>query len=162
MTTNLNTQYIAEYMEECSSQAQQLMQLLTDERNVISSNDGRALEEITANKEKLAKEIQANTQVCNQRLQQAGYSADNRGLIEYLQSCTETHGIQLKKAWETLQSLLKDCQYENRINGRLLGSSQRRIKQALAILQGKPQDEDLYGSAGETVNSSMGNSLTHV
>jgi len=161
MTTDRNTQYIAEYLEQATKQAQQLMQLLNDERSVISSNDGDALEKITANKEKLAKEIQADTQVCTQYLQQAGFSADKNGLIEYFKSCTDSHSKQLKTVWQKLQALLKECQEENRINGRLLGSSQRRIKQALSILQGKSVSEELYGRGGETVNESMGNSLTH-
>ena len=161
MTNNLNTQNLKEYLEEGANQAQRLMQLLNDERSIISSNDGNALENIAASKEKLAKEIQASTQICNQRLEQAGYNADNRGLIECIQSCTETHSRHLKETWEKLQSLLKECQDANRINGKLLGNSQRRIKQALSILQGKPLDEELYGRGGETVHQSTGNTLTH-
>lgn len=161
MTTNLDTQYITEYLEECNSQAQQLMQLLLNERNVISSNDAPALEVIATSKEKLAQAIHASTQVCCQHLQQAGYGADAPGLTGYFQNCSESHVKLFKLTWEKLQLLLEQCQDENRINGKLLNNSQRRIKQALAILQGKPFDEELYGRGGETVNHSTGNSLTH-
>jgi len=161
MLTNLSAQYVSEYLEEATGQARQLIQLLDDERKVIAANDGQALEGITASKEKLAQAMQASTQVCSQRLQQAGFSANNSGLLDYFQSCNEVHATQLTQTWENLQSLLKECKDENRINGKLLGGSQRRIKQALAILQGKPVDEELYGRGGESVNHSTGNSLTH-
>jgi len=161
MTSTLNTEYLAAYLEEGTNQAQQLMQLLNDERDIISSNDANALENIAASKEKLAQKIQASTVICSQRLEQAGYTANNSGLAEYFQRCSETNSKQLKSTWEKLQSLLKECQNKNRINGKLLGNSQRRIKQALSILQGKPVDEELYGRGGETVHQSTGNSLTH-
>ena len=161
MTSTLDTEYLAAYLEEGTNQAQRLMQLLNDERAIISSNDGHALEEIATSKEKLAQEIQASTVICSQRLEQAGYTANNRGLAEYFQRCPETHSKHLKTTWKKLQNLLKECQDKNRINGKLLGNSQRRIKQALSILQGKPVDEDLYGRGGETVQQSTGNTLTH-
>ncbi|MCK4742523.1 MAG: flagellar protein FlgN [Sulfuriflexus sp.] len=157
---NLDPQVIAEYLKEAGHQAQLLIQLLDDERVCISSNDGQALEEIAVNKATLAQTIQASTKVFSQQLQQAGFSADNHGLTDYFENCDQTHASNFKDTWQNLQLRLKECQDENRINGKLLGSSQRRIKQALSILQGQPVDEDLYGRGGEAVNHSTGNSLT--
>lgn len=156
MNKNLDPQTIAEYLKEASNQAQLLMTLLRDERQCISSNDASALEEIASSKATLAQTIQVSTKIFSEHLQQAGFSADDRGLADYFESHNEAN----KTTWQDLQSLLKECQDENRINGKLLGNSQRRIKQALSILQGKPADEDLYNRGGESVNQSNGNSLT--
>jgi len=161
MSTKLSTDYIANYLDNVAKQAQQLMALLQEERNIISSNDGIALEEVTLSKEKLAETIQISTQHFNQHLQQAGFGNNNLSLSKYFETCVEPVATQFKTTWQNLQLVLKQCQDENRINGRLLNSSQRRIKQALSILQGQSIEEDLYGSGGESVNQSSGNSLTH-
>lgn len=160
MDKSLELQTIAKYLTEAGNQTRQLMQLLQDERESISSNDGNALEKIATSKATLAQTIQTSTKIFNQHLQQTGFSADKDGLADYLENCDTTHASNFKDTWKELQALLKKCQDENRINGKLLGSSQRRIKQALSILQGQAIDEDLYDRGGETVNHSTGNSLT--
>ena len=161
MATKLSTEYIARYLEKGAEQARQLMALLQEERNILSGSDGAALETVTHSKEKLAETIQMNTRQCSQYLHQAGFGNDNLSLSKYIETCAEPFATQFKTTWNNLQSILKQCQDENRINGKLLNSSQRRIKQALSILQGQPVEEDLYGSSGEAVNQSSGNSLTH-
>jgi len=161
MNNKLSTEYIASYLEKGAEQARQLMALLQEERNILSSNDGAKLEKITHSKEQLAETIQTSTRQCSQQLHQAGFGNDNLSLSKYIETCAEPVATQLKTTWNNLQSMLKQCQDENRINGKLLNSSQRRIKQALSILQGQPVEEDLYGSSGESVNHSSGNSLTH-
>lgn len=161
MSTTISAEYVAGYLKSATEQAKQLMSLLQDERNILSSNDGAALESITSNKEQLAENLQKSTRQCSQRLQQAGFGSDDLSLSKYIDSYEEPFAVQLKEQWLALQSILKQCQDENRINGRLLNSSQRRIKQALSILQGQPVEEDLYGKAGVAVNPSSGKSLTH-
>ena len=161
MATTPGTDYIAEYLEKGIEQAQRLMSLLQDERNVLSTNDSSALENITNSKEQLAEAIQISTRQCGQYLQKAGFGDNNQSLSEYIKTCSEPFSTKFESMWHNLQSILKQCQEENRINGKLINSSQRRIKQALSILQGQPVDEDLYGSGGKTVNTSSGNSLTH-
>lgn len=161
MASTLSTEYIAEHLDKVEAQAKQLMTLLQDERDVLSTNDGSALEVITNSKEKLAEEIQMNTRKCNQHLLDAGFGESNVGLTKYIETCAEPLATQFRTAWDNLKSILKQCQEENRINGKLINSSQRRIKQALSILQGKPVEEDLYGKGGKSINPSSGNSLTH-
>jgi len=161
MSEKLSTQYISNYLEEGTEQAQLLMSLLQAERNVLSSNDSAALEVITNKKEKLTETIKTSTKQCKQYLQQAGFGNDNLSLNKYIETCAEPFTAKLKTMWSSLQAVLKQCQEENRINGKLITSSQRRIKQALSILQGQPVEEDLYGKAGETINPTSGNSLTH-
>jgi len=161
MATSLSTEYIDQYLQQGTEQAQQLMKLLQDERHILSSNDGAALEAVTDSKQQLAQTIQASTRICSQLLDKAGFGNDARSLSNYIQSCAEPHASKFKVTWEKLQSILKQCQDENRINGKLINSSQRRIKEALSIIQGQPVEEDLYDRGGETVNQSSGNSLTH-
>ena len=153
----LNPDYIADYLDKGEQQVAQLMQLLQDERDCISKNDGDRLARIAQDKQKLAQEIQDHTQQCEDSLHQAGFGNDNDSLRNYIERCAQP----LVVRWQSLQKQLKQCQTENRINGKLLTNSQRRIKQALAILQGKPVEEDLYGKAGKAVTTSSGNSLTH-
>ena len=153
----LNPEYIADYLDKGEQQVAELMQLLQDERDCISCNDAIKLAHITQNKQQLAQEIHTHTQQCEHALQQAGFGNDNNSLRTYIERCAKP----LLNRWQSLQALLKQCQTENRINGKLLINSQRRIKQALAILQGKPVEEDLYGKAGQALTESSGNSLTH-
>ncbi len=161
MTNTLSTDYLADYLEKGLERAQHLLSLLQDERNVLSKNDSSALENITNSKEELAEAIQISTRQCRQYLQQAGFGDNSQSLSEYIKMCSEPFATKFEPMWHNLQSILKQCQEENRINGKLINSSQRRIKQALSILQGQPVDEDLYGSGGKSVTSSLGNSLTH-
>lgn len=161
MVTTLSTQYISKYLEEVAAQAEQLMSLLQEERDVISVSNGDALEAVTSSKEKLATAIQFNTRQCSQQLQQAGFGNNDLSLSKYIDSCSEPYTSQFRSAWNDLQSVLKQCQEENRINGKLISSSQRQIKQALSIIQGKPVEEDLYGKSGKSINPTSGNTLSH-
>jgi len=160
MNEDMTAAYMGTYLEQSYAQASRLLQLLTNEREAISKSDADALEGITAEKKHIARQLENATQACMALLKQSDFSSDDKGMLDFFASCEEPHAVQLSEQWNTLQGVLKQCKEENRINGQLLESSQRRIKQAIGILQGQPTDQELYGRKGKTLATSLTNSLT--
>jgi flagella synthesis protein FlgN len=54
-----------------------------------------------------------------------------------------------------LRGLLERCAERNRLNGRIIELSRRRVQQALALLRGQSAGGELYGPAG-TASASSG------
>ena len=160
MTASLNTTYMQDYLDRQLQDAQALLELLGNEREALSGNDGEAIEAFAASKYRLAREVETATQQCNQLLEQSGFDTNKSGIEKFFQSCGEPHATAFSSRWKECQDILLQCQQENRVNGKLIDSSKRRIKQAISILQGQPVDEELYGKRGNTVNHATGSSLT--
>jgi len=160
MNEDMTTAYMGTYLEQSYGQATRLLQLLNNEREAISNSDATALEGITAEKKHIARQLENATQACMNLLKQSEFSGDDKGMLDFFATCEDAQAAQLTEQWNTLQGVLKQCKEDNRINGQLLDSSQRRIKQAIGILQGQPTDQELYGRKGKTLATSLTNSLT--
>ena len=160
MSEVLNVAYMSAYLEQSFGNATRLLQLLKDERESIANSDATTLEGITSEKKHIARILESSTKECSTLLSQAEYEVGDKGMLDFFATCGEPHTSQMTTRWNELQDILKQCQEDNRINGQLLDNSQRRIKQAIGILQGQPTDQELYGRRGKTISQSLTNSLT--
>jgi len=160
MSEALTAAYMSAYLEQSFANATRLLQLLNDEREAISNSDATALEGITSEKKHIARILENSTKECSAQLSHSDFEVGEKGMLDFFASCGQPHADQLTSRWNELQDVLRQCQENNRINGQLLDSSQRRIKQAIGILQGQPTDQELYGRRGKTIGTSLTNSLT--
>ena len=155
-----NSTYIKVCLEDELKYATSLLDLLSAERDTLSKSNGKALEVLAKQKSELAEQLEISTQRRNTYLIES-LGAATGDMHEYIDTCPATEdGQQLKSLWQQLTTMLNECREQNRLNGSILESSQRSIKQAIAILQGQGQTGELYGRAGKTVSSASGHSLT--
>lgn len=155
-----NTTYIKVCLEDEIKYAKGLLDLLCAEQDALAKNNSSDLEELAGQKRELAEQLEISAgRRSKHMLETTGMAtADVQDYIDNLPS-TE-NGRQLKVLWEQLVALLGTCREQNRLNGSILESSQRSIRQAIALLQGQGQDGELYGRAGRTVSSASGHTLT--
>lgn len=152
--------YIRQYLEQCLTISGQLIALLERERNALSNQSAKELEVTACEKRQLADLIDKQTIDCTQRLDVEGYGAGPKAISTYIEQADEELRAELSSQWQSIQENLSRCQNENRVNGRVLQSSQQRIKQAIDILHGQTPDGELYGRAGKTVSDSKAHTLS--
>jgi len=153
--------YIQQYLTQCVACSEQLLAMLERERNALSNQSAKELENTAFEKKLLADIIDKQTKECSQRLEQEGYGQGPQSISTFIQQATAEDAQQeLSTLWQSLQENLGHCQDKNRLNGRVLESSQKRIKQAIDILHGQTPDGELYGRAGKTVSDSKAHTLS--
>lgn len=155
-----NSTYIKVCLEDELRFASSLLELLCAEREALSENNASALEKIAGQKRNVAEQLETSAERRSAYLLET-IGAASPDLRDYLDAAPASEeSRQLTTLWEELAALLNDCREQNRLNGSILESSQRSIKQAIALLQGQGQAGELYGRAGKTVPSASGHSLT--
>ncbi|MCK4871030.1 MAG: flagellar protein FlgN, partial [Gammaproteobacteria bacterium] len=126
----------------------------------LSKSNGNEVEEIAKQKRDLAEKLETSAERRSKHLLETTGLA-TADMQDYIDNHPSTENSQqLKVLWERLIELLGQCREQNLLNGSILESSQRSIKQAIAILQGHGQAGELYGRAGKTVSSASAHSLT--
>lgn len=155
-----NSTFIKVCLEDEVKYANGLLELLSAERNALAKNNGKELENIAQQKRKLAEQLELSAgRRTNHLLETSGMASTD--IRDYLNHCAPTeNGQELNTLWQQLSDSLNQCREQNRLNGSILESSQRSIKQAIALLQGQGQEGELYGRAGKTVSSTPGHSFT--
>ena len=148
-------------LEDEVTYANHLLELLIAERDALSKSDGDALEAIAKQKSQVAEQLETSTERRNKHVfEETGQEVTN--LQDYIDtSVSADNQPALKLLWEQLLEQLKQCREQNLLNGSVLDSSQRSIKQAIALLQGQGQAGELYGRAGKKLSSDSTHSLTH-
>jgi len=151
--------YIRQYLTQCVACSEQLISMLERERNALSNQSAKELENTAFEKQLLAEVIDKQTKECAQRLEQEGYGQGPKTISIFIDQAKDAQE-ELSTLWQTLQQNLSRCQNENRLNGRVLESSQKRIKQAIDILHGQTPGGELYGRAGKTISDSKAHTLS--
>lgn len=155
-----NSTFIKVCLEDELKYANGLLELLAEERNALAKNNGKEIENIAQQKRKLAEQLELSAGRRSSHLQET-HNMATADIRDYLDDCASTEsGQELNALWQQLSTSLNQCREQNRLNGSILESSQRSIKQAIALLQGQGQEGELYGRAGKTVSSTSGHSFT--
>lgn len=155
-----NSTFIKVCLEDELKYADGLLELLSAERNALAKNNGKEIENIAQQKRKLAEQLELSAGRRTSHLKETSGMA-TADIRDYLVDCASTeNGQELNILWQRLSDSLNKCREQNRLNGSILESSQRTIKQAIALLQGQGQEGELYGRAGKTLSTTSGHSFT--
>lgn len=156
----MSTNNIHRSLQQDIENADTLLATILTERDALASNDAEKLQAVAKTKQELAAHLEANSRARDELLQQDNIATGASGIESYISQLDETEHSMVDDSWKKLQQLLEKCREQNRMNGRLIDTSQRRIQQAIALLHGQPQDEELYGRGGKPVSANSGHSLT--
>lgn len=128
---------IAQHLTCCTS----LLTILERERNALIANDQSGLQQISALKLELVKELQH----LGEQLQFLQRGATVDALIDAHPAAT-----QLFTQWQKLMTLAHDCEKANFANGALLDERQAQIRRALNSLFSNSESTALYSAGGIT------------
>jgi flagella synthesis protein FlgN len=130
--TALSQDTLLQHIGQDISACRNLLQLLEQERDALKARDLTALEDVIQNK--------------SANLQHLEQSAKQRSIwLALLRTCKP----QVEQTWGELKDLLRECQEQNEINGKLLARNQQVFSRLLSIVRGQDDDSGpLYTAKG--------------
>ncbi len=135
--------------------AQQLEQLLTQEKNALAKRDSKTIKQVVEAKKPLLQSLEKNALSRNQILRAMSLTEspdDWRKLVATMK---------LEKSWTQLENQLKRCQQLNAVNELVISRSKQSVGHVLNILRGNLGKPNLYNQTGNTNNqNSSGRTIT--
>lgn len=154
LTPDTLQDHIGQDIDACRN----LLQLLEQEREALKSRDVDALEEVIQKKsgnlmhlEQSARQRSAWVAQQQNRQQQNQPSAQPKPKEKaeaVWQALIRATKPEVKNQWEEFRALLRQCQEQNEINGKLLARNQQVFSRLLAIVRGKDDSDPLYDAKG--------------
>ncbi|GAA4888718.1 flagellar protein FlgN [Ferrimonas pelagia] len=112
---------------------QQLRSLLRHQRELLQRRDHQGLEQHNPRQNALCVKLARRAKRRSEILRTLGVSADQTGMDRLLAALAPQTQKPLKSLWSQLGNLIRDCQTENEVNGKMLaaqkGSIDRLMKQ---------------------------------
>lgn len=136
---------VAQDIDSCTT----LLSLLDEEREALKNRDVDTLERIIREKAQclttLEHSAQQRSNIVHDLPAARQNSADQQTLWKDL---LQEKSPQVLGEWEKLGELIKQCQAENEINGRLLSRNKQVFNRILSIMRGQTQSDNLYTAGG--------------
>lgn len=142
----MNKQQLQSHIESDIDACNRLLKLLGDEREALTQRDTEQLETIIQEKTSNLEHLEGSANARAQWLRQGPTSYDD--LESAWQALLAEVAPDLETQWSELRDLLKQCQAENEVNGKILARNQHVFKRLLGILRGQSDNGDLYTPKG--------------
>ena len=152
----MNKQNIYMQLEKLISQelecTDMLLDILSDERTSLANNPEELIKLASVKQDKVIQLERLNEQR-NSVLKQANF--DTKQVTECIQWCSSdtASATKLTTQWKSLLTSIDKCRQYNQTNGTIIDNSQRKIRQALAILHGQKPENIAYSANGKTIDS---------
>lgn len=144
--TALSQETLLQHIGQDVSACRNLLQLLEQERDALKARDLTALEDIIQNKSANLLHLEQSAKqrsVWAASLKQPKDSVEDTWLA-LLRTCKP----QVEQTWSELKELLRECQEQNEINGKLLARNQQVFSRLLSIVRGQDESGPLYTAKG--------------
>ncbi|MBY5991985.1 flagellar protein FlgN [Ferrimonas balearica] len=123
---------------------QQLRALLRHQRELLQRRDQQALNLHNPRVDALCQKLQNRAGRRSGALTQLGVSADAKGMQRLIAALGPQARQPVSGLWHHLQQLVRDCQGENEINGKLLAGQKELLDRVLSAGQAETAVKD-YG-----------------
>ncbi len=140
----------------------ELVSLLSKEQTALVNMDIDEVESILDKKSKLIQTIANATKMRHKALAQAGYDANENGMVMWLRA---NDSKSIKAQWDAFQGQLAQAKELNRVNGQVINQHFKQNQQMISQLQGKAVNAgagNVYGPNGQTTFSSQTRSMLSV
>tara|TARA_R110001583_G_C5480852_1_gene393776 strand:+ start:137 stop:628 length:492 start_codon:yes stop_codon:yes gene_type:complete len=155
----IQVKLFCELIDKGSQTLATLCRLSDEEKNAVVQLDASALQNCVAQKQEQLELLAENTLQRNQTLVELGFSADEAGFSQLLESLTPAIAQQVSGRWRTLTMELKKASELNQRNEQIVNRSQQNLSRLLSILQGQTAKTSIYNEAGHKGNYSAQNTL---
>lgn len=143
--TELTTEAAKNHLRQDISACQTLLRLLDAERQALKARDTQQLEDVIQNKTALLLHLEQSAKQRGLWVSLSGAKQKSEtlwlGLLRQLDPA-------LERTWGEFKELLKVCQEQNEINGKLLARNQQVFDRLLAIVRGQSENNPLYTAKG--------------
>jgi flagellar biosynthesis/type III secretory pathway chaperone len=139
-----------------------LLEILQREYLLLTSRDSSVLEEFVKEKQKYIIALQDAGKEREQILQSAEVSLGMADIEKYIDRYTPALRPQFHELRKTLHTLAKQLRRQNEINGRVIELRRHYTERALAILQSRGSDTELYDPTAKTSHTTRSHSLARV
>jgi flagella synthesis protein FlgN len=133
------------HLQQDLSACRDLLALLDLERQALKSRDTEQLEGVIQNKAALLQHLEQSAKQRGQWVAQPGAAPKSEMVWLTLLRKLDPG---LEKTWNEFKGLLKECQEQNEINGKLLTRNQQVFERLLAIMRGQGDSGTLYTAKG--------------
>ncbi len=141
---------LPELFEAALSDTSRLLATLEEEFKALSRPDAAMIEESVARKRSLITNLEDESVRRAAILQAAGYMEGTTNMQTWLNGIDDTPDRRLSRLWQDFTFMLRKCQKQNQINGRVIDVNRHRVHDALCILRGTELDSGLYDPRGST------------
>ncbi|KPQ27689.1 MAG: flagella synthesis protein FlgN [Marinobacter excellens HL-55] len=128
-----------------------LADVLSQEKQVLSSPDITSLQDITTRKNAVLGEIRERAKQKIRLLVSIGYRPDAGEPSRFIRASGQED---LYTLWQTADQKLRGCQDLNLNNGRVVGHLQKRLNKLTDIFRGASAQQKLYGAQGQQTSVS--------
>ncbi|SHH19767.1 flagellar protein FlgN [Ferrimonas marina] len=118
----------------------QLRSLLRHQRELLQRRDSQALEQHNPRQNALCQTLARRAKRRGEILESLGVSADNGGMDRLIKALAAQSQKPLLALWQQLGSLVKECQLENEVNGKLLANQKALLDRVLNVEQANQLD----------------------
>lgn len=144
--TALSQETLQQHIGQDISVCRQLLQLLQQERDALKTRDVQMLETVIQNKS--ANLLHLEHSAKQRSAWVAKQLKPNEKAETAWQAIIRSLKPEAQKDWDEFRALLRDCQEQNEINGKLLARNQQVFSRLLAIVRGKDESGPLYNAKG--------------
>lgn len=157
--TNNPRQLFLNILQKEVVQANKLLQLLAEEKEILSGNDPKEIEKIVEKKLVLINTAQQLTKERDAFLKELKLPTGKQGVEECLKRYA-SKDEETKNLWNSLQGLARQCYELNNDNARITDMHKHFTDKALAILNGQPaKPQELYNAKGVKQTSNISTKL---
>ncbi len=132
--------------------AQQLLEILSSEREALVHSDPEMMVKMTASKQPLIVQLEQLSRQRAALLQAEGFSSGKDGIAAFIANQSEDEAAKLNTLMAELKSLAAACQDHNQINGGIVNVNRQYLHRAMSILRGRDMEVASYGPGGEYTN----------
>ena len=154
MNIAVTSKKVLPLLQEIVNYLQQLLLALDNEHKALVDKNIDSIQSIAEEKILLMEHLEDLDKERRSLLDNAGLEITSTGVGDFLQNSKSPRAPQMKALWDEISSISKQCDKQNNINGIIIESNKRHTENALSILQGKPQNTELYSNKGESIKSS--------
>ena len=132
--------------------AEQLLDVLTQERTALVHSDPELMTKLTASKQPLVVQLEQFSRQREAILQAEGFSAGKEGLEAFIANQDENQASRLNQLMAGLKAIAFECQEHNQINGGIVNVNRQYLHRAMSVLRGGGNEVCSYGPGGEYTN----------
>jgi flagella synthesis protein FlgN len=132
--------------------AEQLLEILTAERDALIQSEPEQMVKMTASKQPLIVQLEQLSRQREALLQAEGFSSGKEGLEAFIANQRDKEANALNSLMAKLKVLALACQEHNQINGGIVNVNRQYLHRAMSILRGRDMEVTSYGPGGEYTN----------
>lgn len=148
MTKNIPISELQKILNTLQQGLNQLLSLLQQEQSALLNIACNDIEKYAHEKEKISNHIEKTEQERQSLCKALQITPDKAGIEQLISKLPLSLAKTLSLSWEQITQLGSACAEQNQLNGILLSHQHHHTQEALAVLRGALDNNDIYSNKG--------------